>query len=87
MAGGAIRPRRGDHPRRGQQRASGHRGPRRLAQQTGAGRDVAGCADELALVSSIYQTGASYQRQRRVAEDNDGDLRAVVDALIAELVL
>jgi carboxylate-amine ligase len=46
-----------------------------------------GCADELARVSSIYQSGASYQRQRRVAEGNDGDLRAVVDALVAELVL
>jgi carboxylate-amine ligase len=46
-----------------------------------------GCADELARVSSIYQSGASYQRQRRVAEEHDGDLRAVVDALIAELVL
>ena len=29
--------------------------------------------------------GASYQRQRRVAEEHDGDLRAVVDALVAEL--
>jgi len=43
------------------------------------------CADELALVSGIYRSGASYQRQRRVAEENDGDLRAVVDALVAEL--
>ena len=43
------------------------------------------CTDELARVSDIYRVGASYQRQRRVAEDNDGDLRAVVDALIAEL--
>jgi carboxylate-amine ligase len=46
-----------------------------------------GCADELAAVSSIYRSGASYQRQRRVAEEHDGDLHAVVDALIAELVL
>jgi len=46
-----------------------------------------GCADELARVSDIYRTGASYQRQRRVAEEHDGDLRAVVDALTAELVL
>ena len=46
-----------------------------------------GCADELAGVSSIYRSGASYQRQRRVAEEHDGDLHAVVDALIAELVL
>jgi carboxylate-amine ligase len=46
-----------------------------------------GCADELAAVSTIATTGASYQRQRRGAEEHDGDLRAVVDALIAELVL
>ncbi len=46
-----------------------------------------GCADELAGVATIYQTGASYQRQRRVAEEHDGDLGAVVDALMAELVL
>jgi carboxylate-amine ligase len=44
-----------------------------------------GCAQELAQVADIYRLGASYQRQRRVAEDNDGDLRAVVDALVAEL--
>lgn len=43
------------------------------------------CADELSRVSEIYARGASYQRQRRVAEDNDGDLRAVVDALVGEL--
>ena len=43
------------------------------------------CTDELARVSDIYRVGASYHRQRRVAEDNDGDLRAVVDALVAEL--
>ena len=43
------------------------------------------CADELALVSDIYHSGASYQRQRRVAEEHDGDLRAVVDALVGEL--
>ena len=44
-----------------------------------------GCADELAAVADIYGHGASYQRQRRIAEDNDGDLRAVVDALVGEL--
>ena len=43
------------------------------------------CADELASVADIWQLGASYQRQRRVAEEHDGDLRAVVDALIGEL--
>jgi carboxylate-amine ligase len=43
------------------------------------------CADELASVADIGRLGASYQRQRRVAEEHDGDLRAVVDALIGEL--
>jgi carboxylate-amine ligase len=43
------------------------------------------CADELAAVADIPRLGASYQRQRRVAEEHDGDLRAVVDALVAEL--
>jgi glutamate---cysteine ligase / carboxylate-amine ligase len=43
------------------------------------------CVDELAAVADIPQLGASYQRQRRVAEEHDGDLRAVVDALVAEL--
>jgi carboxylate-amine ligase len=43
------------------------------------------CADELAAVSDIYRSGGSYQRQRRVAEEHDGDLRAVVDSLVAEL--
>ena len=46
-----------------------------------------GCADELAAVSTIAHVGASYDRQRRVAADRDGDLRAVVDALVDELVL
>jgi gamma-glutamyl:cysteine ligase YbdK (ATP-grasp superfamily) len=43
------------------------------------------CADELAAVANIPRDGGSYQRQRRVAEVHDGDLRAVVDALAGEL--
>ena len=43
------------------------------------------CADELAAVAEIPRAGASYQRQRRVAEDRGGDLRAVVDSLVTEL--
>ena len=43
------------------------------------------CADELASVADIWRLGGSYQRQRRVAEEHDGDLRAVVDALVGEL--
>ncbi|MGB6763295.1 glutamate--cysteine ligase [Mycobacterium sp.] len=43
------------------------------------------CVDELASVADIWRLGASYQRQRRVAEEHDGDLLAVVDALVGEL--
>ena len=46
-----------------------------------------GCVDELARVADVYRTGASYQRQRRIAEEHDGDLRTVVDALVGELVI
>jgi carboxylate-amine ligase len=45
------------------------------------------CADELAAVAEIPRLGASYQRQRRVAEEHDGDLRSVVDSLVGELKL
>ncbi|MGQ4597039.1 glutamate--cysteine ligase [Nocardia sp. R6R-6] len=44
-----------------------------------------GCAEELALVAEIPKRGASYQRQRRVAAASQGDLVAVVDALVREL--
>ena len=43
------------------------------------------CCDELAAVADIPRLGASYQRQRRVAEARGGDLCAVVDALVSEL--
>ena len=45
------------------------------------------CADELARVADIYTMGGSYQRQRRVAEETDGDLLQVVDSLVSELEL
>jgi carboxylate-amine ligase len=44
-----------------------------------------GCEDELALVPGILEHGASYQRQRRVAAEHDGDLRPVVDSLLDEM--
>jgi carboxylate-amine ligase len=44
-----------------------------------------GCAEDLASVAVIPRIGASYQRQRRVAEAYGGDLRLVVDSLVAEL--
>ncbi len=36
------------------------------------------CSDELARVEDIIRHGAGYQRQQRVAKENNGDLRAVV---------
>ena len=44
-----------------------------------------GCADELASVADIPSRGASYQRQRGVAERTGGDLVAVVDSVVREL--
>lgn len=44
-----------------------------------------GCAAELASIPGILDAGGSYQRQLRVAAENDGDLWAVVANLAAEL--
>ncbi len=44
-----------------------------------------GCSEELAAVAEIPRHGASYQRQRRVAEGSSGDLVAVVDSVVREL--
>ena len=44
-----------------------------------------GCEAELADVERILRVGASYQRQRAVAAEHDGDLRFVVDSLLAEM--
>lgn len=44
-----------------------------------------GCVDELASVAEIPERGASYVRQRRVAQATGGDLVAVVDSLVKEL--
>jgi carboxylate-amine ligase len=43
------------------------------------------CAEELAGVHRILATGASYQRQRAVAEASGGDLTKVVDSLLEEM--
>ncbi len=43
-----------------------------------------GCDAELAMVASVVESGASYQRQRAVAAASGGDLSAVVDSLLAE---
>jgi carboxylate-amine ligase len=44
-----------------------------------------GCSDELADVETIIRRGAGYQRQRRVAEENGGNLRAVVLDMVEQL--
>ncbi|WP_369139680.1 glutamate--cysteine ligase [Modestobacter versicolor] len=44
-----------------------------------------GCESELADAHRLLAAGASYQRQRAVAAAHDGDLRPVVDSLLAEL--
>lgn len=44
-----------------------------------------GCTAELASVADVVATGASYRRQRAVAAENGGDLRAVVADLVGRL--
>jgi glutamate---cysteine ligase / carboxylate-amine ligase len=44
-----------------------------------------GCAAELASVGDVVDRGASYQRQRAVAERTGGDLVAVVESVVDEL--
>jgi carboxylate-amine ligase len=44
-----------------------------------------GCEAELASVADLVARGASYQRQRAVAEATGGDLVAVVDSVVREL--
>jgi YbdK family carboxylate-amine ligase len=44
-----------------------------------------GCLDELHDVPRILEVGASYQRQRAVAAETDGDLNAVIDSLLSEM--
>ncbi|WP_370248878.1 glutamate--cysteine ligase [Nocardioides sp.] len=44
-----------------------------------------GCEAELDQVHALLRRGASYQRQREVAARSDGDLVAVVDAVVGEL--
>ncbi|HSE69632.1 MAG TPA: glutamate--cysteine ligase [Nocardioidaceae bacterium] len=43
------------------------------------------CADALSTVADIPRRGAAYQRQRAVAAESGGDLRAVVDSVVREL--
>lgn len=59
-----------------------------LAEITGQLMPIANtlnCADELRGIDRILTVGASYQRQRAVAEASDGDLMKVVDSLLDEM--
>ncbi len=47
--------------------------------------DRLGCRAELEDVRTVLRMGASYQRQRAVARRHDGELDAVVAALVAEM--
>jgi YbdK family carboxylate-amine ligase len=44
-----------------------------------------GCHKELHRVLDILNVGASYQRQRRIADSHNGDLTKVVDMLLEEM--
>jgi carboxylate-amine ligase len=44
-----------------------------------------GCAKELLRVKDVLVVGPSYLRQRACAQASGGDLRAVVDGLLAEM--
>jgi carboxylate-amine ligase len=56
-----------------------------LLEQLAPTAERLGCEAELASVADIPVRGASYQRQRAVAAEHDGDLVAVVEAVVQEL--
>jgi len=43
------------------------------------------CSSELEFIQAIIDRGASYQRQLRPAEANNGSLKAVVSSLVREM--
>lgn len=56
-----------------------------LVDELGPVAERLGCRPHLDVVDELLAHGPSYARQRRVADAAGGDLRAVVDALIAEM--
>src|SRR5436190_8232459 len=58
---------------------------RELLEQLAPVAERLRCVDDLALIEEIPRRGASYQRQRAVAERTGGDLVAVVDSVVKEL--
>jgi carboxylate-amine ligase len=43
------------------------------------------CRSELETIPKLIERGASYQRQRAIAAEHNGDLKPVVDSLVAEM--
>lgn len=58
---------------------------RRLVEKLAPVAERLDCTDELGGVLDIIEHGASYQRQRAVAEANGGSLDAVVASLVEEM--
>lgn len=58
---------------------------RALVERLSPTADALGCEAELRGILDIVDRGASYQRQLRVAEENDGALAPVVTHLVEEL--
>ncbi|MCT9621010.1 carboxylate-amine ligase [Curtobacterium sp. 320] len=56
-----------------------------LVQRLDPVADRLGCQQELHHLDTMIADGASYQRQLQVAQENGGDLRAVVRHLVTEL--
>jgi carboxylate-amine ligase len=56
-----------------------------LVRELGPVADRLGCAEQLDGAGLILEHGASYARQRRVADAHGGDLRAVVGSLVDEM--
>ena len=56
-----------------------------LVERLGPVADRLGCSAELASVLDVPRRGGSYQRQRAVAAEHEGDLVAVVDSVVREL--
>ena len=86
VAGGPLRPGRRHRRRREGHRAAGAAGDRSTWSRTSRPPRAGWAARPSSRdVERILAVGASYQRQRAVAAAHDGDLRAVVDSLLAEL--
>ncbi|WHF22471.1 glutamate-cysteine ligase family protein [Kocuria rhizophila] len=84
VARGPLRAGRRGYPGREEPPDTAHRRPHRRAEPPAAARRGAGCAQELAYAETMMTGEAGYLRQRRIAQENGGDLRAVVRDIVAQ---